>query len=163
MKIKKEIMPQVLHQVNLVISFSETFNYILPYWNLDKAKQLVNGARKGVAMFNEDAGKRLPVTFGELWISFFAMFDYILPYWKLELARSLVNGNVAHVGLWDVTEKKCGRTNRYEDVSFSFRKLCSDDYSLTCMTLINDRGLGVGDEILLCWNPIISKFMFKLI
>lgn len=55
MKIKKEITPQVLHQVNLVISFSETFNYILPYWNLDKAKQLVNGARKG-AMFNEDAG-----------------------------------------------------------------------------------------------------------
>ncbi|KAH0692489.1 hypothetical protein KY285_019586 [Solanum tuberosum] len=58
MKIKKEITPQVLHQVNLVISFSETFNYILPYWNLDKAKQLVNGARKGVAMFNEDAGRR---------------------------------------------------------------------------------------------------------
>ncbi|KAH0692468.1 hypothetical protein KY285_019565 [Solanum tuberosum] len=320
MKIKKEITPQVLHQANLGISFSETFNYILPQWILDKAKQLVNGARKGVAMwdvmndtkFNEDAGfifrklinddyslsvmglfnihrlgvgdeigiywdprfqtfmfellsmvcrkkifsykvnntpsvltrelietghaqtihsnnmmymrKKITsqdITFGELRISFFAMFDYILPYWKLELARSLVNRNVAHVSLWDVIEKKCGRTNRYEDVcrkkafsntpgvmtrelietspagcrrlwissfgtseyilpyweldkakslvngnmervglwdvieekygrtnryedvSFTFRKLGSLDYSLSCMTLINDRGLGV--------------------
>jgi len=47
----------------MVISHSETFNYILPYWNLDKAKQLVKEARKGVAMcdvindtkYNEDA------------------------------------------------------------------------------------------------------------
>ena len=68
-----------------------------------------------------------------------------------------MNGNVEHVGLWDVTEKK------YEDVSFTFRKLRSDEYCLSCMTLINDRVLGVGDEIWLCWNPIISKFIFKLI
>ncbi|KAH0678482.1 hypothetical protein KY284_019567 [Solanum tuberosum] len=47
---------------NLVISFSEMFNYILPYCYLDKAKQLVNGARKGVAMFNEDAGRRYSLT-----------------------------------------------------------------------------------------------------
>ncbi|KAG5607124.1 hypothetical protein H5410_028616 [Solanum commersonii] len=254
-KIKKEITPQVLHQENLVISHSETFNYILPYWNLDNAKQLVKGARKGVAMcdvindtkYNEDAGfifrklnnqdddyslsvmglfnihllgvgdeiglywdprfqtfmfiilskvcrkkifsvnndlietgpaqtihsnnmmhmtKKITsqdITFGELRISSLDMFDYILPYWNLELATSLVNGNATHVALWDATEKKYGRTNRYEDGRFTFRKLSTDDYSLTCMTLINDRGLGVDDQIGLCWNPIISKFIFKLI
>uniref|UniRef100_M1DWI9 Uncharacterized protein n=1 Tax=Solanum tuberosum TaxID=4113 RepID=M1DWI9_SOLTU len=256
-KIKKEITRQVLNEANLVISHSETFDYILPYWNLANAKQLVNGAMKGVAMcdvindtkYNEDAGfifRKLPnhddyslsvmalinihrlgvddeiglywdprfqtfvfiiiskvcrkkifsvnnttlvgtrvlietgpaqtihsnnmmhmrkkitrqdITIGELRISSFAMFDYILPYWNLELATSLVNENVERVGLWDATEKKYGRTNRYEDASITFRKLCSDDYSLSCMTLINDRGLGVDDVIGLCWNLIISKFI----
>ncbi|KAL3337780.1 hypothetical protein AABB24_030086, partial [Solanum stoloniferum] len=250
-KIKKTITPQLL---NLVISHSETFDYILPYWNLDNAKQLVNGALKGVAMWdvindtkcNEDAGfifQRLnnkdddyslsvmglfnthrlgvgdeiglywhprfqtfmfailskvcrkkmflfgnlietgpvqtihtnnmmhmtkkitsqDIAFGELRISSLVMFDCILQYWNLELATSLVNGNVEHVGLWDATEQNYGRTNRYEDARFTFRKLSRDEYSLTCMTLINDRGLGVDDVIGLCWNPIVSKFIFKLI
>ncbi|KAG5597827.1 hypothetical protein H5410_039059 [Solanum commersonii] len=52
-KIKKIITPQVLHQGNLVISFSETFDYILSYWNLDNAKQFVNGAvYTGVSMWD---------------------------------------------------------------------------------------------------------------
>uniref|UniRef100_M1DI30 Uncharacterized protein n=1 Tax=Solanum tuberosum TaxID=4113 RepID=M1DI30_SOLTU len=257
-KIKKSITPEVLHQGNLVISFSETFDYILPYWNLNNARQFVNGAvNTGVAMWdvkNEHAGfifSKLPnhddyslwilglfnvyglgvgdeiglywdprfqtfmfkllskicrkkilsykvnnttgvvtrelietgpawtflsnnmmhitkkitsqdLTSGKLWIPFLATFDCILPYWKLELARSLVDGSMVRVGLWDVTEQN-DRPNRYEDGNFTFRKLCSDDFSLSCMTLINDRGLGVGDEIRLCWNPIISKFVFKLI
>ncbi|KAG5607127.1 hypothetical protein H5410_028619 [Solanum commersonii] len=228
-KIKKSITPEVLHQGNLVISFSETFDYILPYWNLNNARKFVNGAvYTGVAMWdvtNEHAGfifSKLPnhddyslwilglfnvyglgvgdeiglywdpmtrelietgpawtfhsnnmmhmtkkitsqdLTSGKLWIPFLATFDCILPYWKLELARSLVDGSMVRVGLWDVTEQN-DRSNRYEDGNFTFRKLCSDDYSLSCMTLINDRGLGVGDEIRLCWNPIISKFVFKLI
>ncbi|KAG5607122.1 hypothetical protein H5410_028614 [Solanum commersonii] len=59
-KIKKIITPQVLHQGNLVISFSETFDYILPYWNLKNATQFMNGAvDMGVATWdvtNEYAG-----------------------------------------------------------------------------------------------------------
>uniref|UniRef100_M1DPZ4 Uncharacterized protein n=1 Tax=Solanum tuberosum TaxID=4113 RepID=M1DPZ4_SOLTU len=258
-KIKKTITPQLL---NLVISHSETFDYILPYWNLDNAKQLLNGDMKGVAMcdvindtkYNQDAGfifwklnnhdddyslsvmglfnthrlgvgdeiglywhprfqtfmftilskvcrkkifsvnnttlvgtrvlietgpaqtihsnnmmhmtKKITsqdIAFGELRISSLVMFDCILQYWNLELATSLVNENVERVGLWDATEKNYGRTNRYKDVSFTFRKLSRDEYSLTCITLINDRGLGVDDVIGLCWNPIVSKFIFKLI
>ncbi|WMV30971.1 hypothetical protein MTR67_024356 [Solanum verrucosum] len=100
---------------------------------------------------------------GTLCISSFGTSENILPFWKLDKAKSLVNGNVERVGLWDVTEENYGRTNRYEDASITFRKLCSDDYSLSCMTLINDRGLGVDDQIGLCWNPIISKFEFKFI
>ena len=42
----------------------------------------------------------------------------------MNIDKGLVNGNVEHVGLWDVTEKKYGRTNRYEDVSFTFRTSC---------------------------------------
>ncbi|KAL3337758.1 hypothetical protein AABB24_030072 [Solanum stoloniferum] len=103
------------------------------------------------------------ITQGTLCISSFETSEYLLPYWKLDKAKSLVNGNVECVGVWDVTEEKYGRTNRYEDVSFTFIKLDSLDYTLSCMTLINDRGLGVDDEIGLCWNPIISKFEFKLI
>ncbi|TMW83443.1 hypothetical protein EJD97_001654, partial [Solanum chilense] len=252
-KIKKEITSHVLEEGNLVISHSETFDYILPYWSLENAKQLVNGEMKRVAMgdvidattCNEDAGllfRKLPnhddyslsvkdlfnihrlgigdkiglywdprfqmfmfiilskvckkktfflgelietdpvqtihsdnvkhmtkkitsqdIASGELQISSFDMFDYILPYWDLEKARSLVNGTAVIVGLWDLTENKYGRTNRYKGVSFTFRKLDDLTYSLSFMALINDRGLGVGDEIWLCWNPIFSKFIFKLI
>ncbi|XP_055808506.1 uncharacterized protein LOC129877051 [Solanum dulcamara] len=102
------------------------------------------------------------LTFGELRIAFFATFEYILPYWNLELATSLVNGNMVRVGLWDVTEQN-GRPNRYKGGSFTFRKLRNDDYSLSCMRLINDRGLAVGDEISLCWDPRCSKFRFSLL
>ena len=63
------------------------------------------------------------------------------------LAVFIFHQTLKRVGVWDVTEEKYGRTNRYEDVSFTFRKLCSDDYSLSCMALINCRGLGAGDQI----------------
>ncbi|KAG5607089.1 hypothetical protein H5410_028581 [Solanum commersonii] len=142
-----------------------TFECILPYWKLELARSLVNRSVVHVDLW--DATKKnginrryfrkhttpQNIAQGTLCISSFETSEYILPYWKLDKAKSLVNGNVKRVGVWDVTEEKYGRTNRYED----------DERELLGWTLINDRGLGDGDEIWLWWNPIISKFMFELI
>ncbi|KAG5607210.1 hypothetical protein H5410_028702 [Solanum commersonii] len=69
----------------------------------------------------------------KLVIPFLEMFEYILRYWKLDMAKSLTN-----------------------------RKLYNG-YSLSCMRLFNDRGLNVGDEVGLYWDPRSSSIMFKLL
>ncbi|KAG5581142.1 hypothetical protein H5410_051769, partial [Solanum commersonii] len=66
---------------------------------------------------------------------------YILPHWNLELARSLVNGNGVSVHL----------------------KLSYDDYFLSIVKLINNHGLGIGDEIgyiviLICQSQFSNYF-----
>ncbi|KAG5607116.1 hypothetical protein H5410_028608 [Solanum commersonii] len=131
----------------------------IPFFLTFECKKIGKREREGTS------GNTLPmyISLKEHCVFHLSGSENILPYWKLDKAKSLENRNLVGVGLWDLTEENYGRTNRYEDGSLTFRKLDGLDYSLSCMTLINLRGLGVGDEIGLCWNPIISMFMFKLI
>ncbi|KAJ8540403.1 hypothetical protein K7X08_030322 [Anisodus acutangulus] len=101
------------------------------------------------------------IALGKLVVPFFETFEYILRYWKLDEAKSLVNGYGICVNVWDVTEENDPK--KYEGGRVCFRKLYNDDYSLSCMELFNDRGLGVDDEIGLYWDPRNSSFMFKLL
>ncbi|XP_070031771.1 B3 domain-containing protein At5g26805-like [Nicotiana tomentosiformis] len=101
------------------------------------------------------------VVFGKLVIPFFDTFEYILRYWNLSKAKSLVNGVGIFVILWDVTEENDPKI--YESGSICFEMMCNDDYSLLCMPLFNDRGLAVGNEIGIYWDPRCSSFMFKLL
>ncbi|XP_055808377.1 B3 domain-containing protein At5g26805-like [Solanum dulcamara] len=94
-------------------------------------------------------------------IPFFEMFEYILRYWTLDMAKSLENGCGVCVDAWDVTEENVPK--KYVGGSVCLRKLCNSDYSLSCVELFNGRGLGVGDEIGLYWDPRSSNLMFKLL
>ncbi|KAM3234266.1 hypothetical protein P3L10_019626 [Capsicum annuum] len=64
---------------------------------------------------------------------------------------------------WDVTEENDPKKYEVEAESVCFRKLQSDDYSLSCTGLFNDHRLGVGDEIGLYWDPRSTSLMFKLL
>ncbi|KAK4716821.1 hypothetical protein R3W88_015159 [Solanum pinnatisectum] len=100
------------------------------------------------------------VILGKLVIHFSKCFEYILRYWKLDMAKSLTNGNEMCVNMWDITEENDPK--KYEGGSICFRKLYNG-YSLSCMRLFNDRGLNVGDEVGLYWDPRSSSIMFKLL
>ncbi|XP_055808666.1 uncharacterized protein LOC129877203 [Solanum dulcamara] len=101
------------------------------------------------------------VVVGKMVIPFYETFEYILRYWTLDVAKSLENGYGVPVGVWDVTEENVPK--KYEGGSVCLRKLYNDDYSLSCIQLFNNRGLGVGDEIGLNWDPRSSSLMFKLL
>ncbi|KAG5581173.1 hypothetical protein H5410_051800, partial [Solanum commersonii] len=75
------------------------------------------------------------------------MFEYILRYWTLEMAKTLENGCIVCVDMWDVTE----------------RNVYNDDFTLWCIELFKDCGLGDGDEIGLYWDPRFSCLVFKLL
>ncbi|KAF3669266.1 putative ethylene-responsive transcription factor CRF4-like [Capsicum annuum] len=99
-----------------------------------------------------------------LLIPFLVAFEHIIRYWKLPDGKTLVNGNWWTVVLCDVTEEN--DLKKYDGASgrsFRFGKMWDDDYFLQCRQLFIDRGLGVGDEIGLYWDPWSSMFMFKLL
>ncbi|KAM3397322.1 hypothetical protein P3S68_000834 [Capsicum galapagoense] len=101
------------------------------------------------------------VILGKMVIPFFESFEYILRYWKLDMAKSLVmSENGMSVKVWDITKET--EPKKYDGGNVCFRKLYTDDYSLSCMGLFNDHRLNVGDEIGLYWDPRSSSFMFKL-
>lgn len=105
---------------------------------------------------------RNEIVLGKLVIPFLEMFEYILRYWKLDVAKSLANGYEVCVDVWDITEEN--DPQKYEGGTVCFRKLYNDhDYSLSCERLFNYRGLDVGDEIGLYWDPRSSSLMFKLL
>ncbi|KAK4716822.1 hypothetical protein R3W88_015160 [Solanum pinnatisectum] len=85
---------------------------------------------------------------GKLVIPFFEMFD-------------LENGCDVHVDVWDVMGQNIPK--KYEGGSVFLRKLHNDDFYLLCIKLFNSRGLSVGDEIELYWDPRSSSLMFKLL
>ncbi|KAF3615514.1 putative agglutinin-2-like [Capsicum annuum] len=92
------------------------------------------------------------VILGKLVIPFFESFEYILRYWKLDMAKSLVmSENGMSVKVWDITKET--EPKKYDGGNVCFRKLYTDDYSLSCMGLFNDHRLNVGDEIGLYWDP----------
>ncbi|KAF3637288.1 putative agglutinin-2-like [Capsicum annuum] len=102
------------------------------------------------------------VILGKLVIPFFESFEYILRYWTLDMTKNLVmDENGVCVNVWDVTKENAPKN--YDGGSVCFRKLYTDNYSLSCMRLFNDCRLGVGDEIGLYWNPGSLSFMFKLL
>ncbi|PHT93113.1 hypothetical protein T459_00995 [Capsicum annuum] len=92
------------------------------------------------------------VILGKLVIPFFESFEYILRYWKLDMAKSLVmSENGMSVTVWDITKET--EPKKYDGGNVCFRKLYTDDYSLSCIGLFNDHRLNVGDEIGLYWDP----------
>ncbi|WMV31039.1 hypothetical protein MTR67_024424 [Solanum verrucosum] len=101
------------------------------------------------------------VIVGKLMIPFFETFEYILRYWTLDATKILVNGCDVPVGVWDVTEEN--NPKKYDHGSVFLRKLHNDDFYLSCIKLFNSRGLSVGDEIGLYWDPRSSNLMFKLL
>ncbi|XP_055803110.1 B3 domain-containing protein At2g33720-like [Solanum dulcamara] len=101
------------------------------------------------------------VVLGMLVIPFFEMFEYILRYWMLDVAKNLENGCGVHVDVWDVTKENVPK--KYEGENVCLKKLYNDDYSLSCIKLFNDRGLGVGDKIGLYWDRRSSCLIFKLL
>jgi len=101
------------------------------------------------------------VIVGKLMIPFFETFEYILRYWTLDEAKSLENGCDVPVGVCDVTEENIPK--KYEGGSVCLRKLYNDDFYLSCIKLFNSRGLSVGNEIGLYWDPRSSSFIFKLL
>ncbi|PHT34817.1 hypothetical protein CQW23_26617 [Capsicum baccatum] len=93
-----------------------------------------------------------------LLIPFLVAFEHIIRYWKLPDGKTLVNGNWWNVVLCDVTEEN--DLKKYDGASgrsFRFGKMWDDDYFLQCRQLFIDRGLGVGDEIGLYWDPWETK------
>ncbi|KAK4716421.1 hypothetical protein R3W88_014759 [Solanum pinnatisectum] len=86
---------------------------------------------------------------------------YILRYWTLDAAKSLEDGCDIPVNVWDVREENIPK--KYEFGSVFLRKLHNDDFYLLCIILFNSRGLSVGDEIELYWDPRSSSLMFKLL
>ncbi|XP_049399863.1 uncharacterized protein LOC125863941 [Solanum stenotomum] len=101
------------------------------------------------------------IVVGMLMIPFFEMFECIFRYWTLEMAKTLENGCIVCVDMWDVTERNVSK--KYEGGSVWLRKVYNDDFSLWCIELYNDRGLGDGDEIRLYWDPRFSCLVFKLL
>uniref|UniRef100_M1DF58 Uncharacterized protein n=1 Tax=Solanum tuberosum TaxID=4113 RepID=M1DF58_SOLTU len=97
-------------------------------------------------------------------IPFSATFMCILSYWNLERARSLVNGSGVCVDLSDIIEKNDNK--KYEDKIFTFRKLSNDDYYLSIVKLIKNRGLSVGDEIgnigILIYQSQFSNYFLRV-
>ncbi|KAG5607220.1 hypothetical protein H5410_028712 [Solanum commersonii] len=65
------------------------------------------------------------------------------------------------VGVWDVTKENISK--KYDSGSVFLRKFHNDDFYLSCIKLFNNRGLSVGDEIGLYWDPRSSNLMFKLL
>ncbi|PHT58451.1 hypothetical protein CQW23_00814 [Capsicum baccatum] len=77
------------------------------------------------------------IILGKLVILFFESFEYILRYWTLDMAKSLVmNENGMCVKVWDITKET--KPKKYDGGNVCFRKLYTDDYSLSCMRLFND-------------------------
>ncbi|KAG5606680.1 hypothetical protein H5410_028172, partial [Solanum commersonii] len=68
------------------------------------------------------------------------------------------NGCDVPVGVWDITEENIPK--KYDGGSVFLRKLYNDDFYLSCIKFVNYRGLSVGDEIGLYWNPRSSSLMF---
>ncbi|XP_055808420.1 uncharacterized protein LOC129876968 [Solanum dulcamara] len=101
------------------------------------------------------------VDVGKLVIPFFETFEYILRYWKLDLANSLESRCGMPVNVWDATEENTPK--KYEGGGVCLRKLYNDEFSLSCIELFKDHGLGIGDEIGLYWDPRSSSLMFKLL
>ncbi|KAG5607129.1 hypothetical protein H5410_028621 [Solanum commersonii] len=167
-QIKKKITHDEIFVGMMVIPFFKTIEYILRYWTLDMAKNLFPHNTSCIVMTMLFRALNCSTVAAWVLVMKLGCFHIIqavqrfLYYNILNIFNFLSSYKLMLVGLWNVTEQN-DRPNRYEDGSFTFRKLRSDDYSLSCMTLINDHGLGVGDKIELCWNPIISKFIFKLI
>ncbi|KAG5607219.1 hypothetical protein H5410_028711 [Solanum commersonii] len=87
--------------------------------------------------------------------------EYILRYWTLDEAKSMVNGCDVPVGVWDVTEENIPK--KYDARSVCLRKLYGDYFYLSCIKLFKSRGLSIGDEIGLYWDPRSSSLMFKLL
>ncbi|KAG5607227.1 hypothetical protein H5410_028719 [Solanum commersonii] len=96
---------------------------------------------------------------GKLMIPFFEMIEYILRYWTFDAAKSLENGFSVPVDMWDVTEENIPK--KYEGGSVCLGKLYNDDFYLLCFKFFNRRGLSVGDEIGIYWDPRSSSLMFN--
>ncbi|KAK4716473.1 hypothetical protein R3W88_014811 [Solanum pinnatisectum] len=77
------------------------------------------------------------------------------------MAKSVENGYGMPLDVWDVTKENVPK--KYEGGSVCLRNLYNDDFSLSCIELFNDCGLGVDDEMRLYWDPRSSSSIFKLL
>ncbi|XP_059310213.1 B3 domain-containing protein At2g33720 [Lycium ferocissimum] len=99
---------------------------------------------------------------GKLVLPFAEVFEHIFRYWTLDMAEFVMSGHKTNVYLWDVTEEN--NPKKYHNDGTYFEMMPNEDYALVCVDLFKDRGLSVGDEIGLYWDPSWSShFKFKLI
>lgn len=134
------------------------------YSKTNRDKRLIpspkNWSRKSVA--DQEKDYSWWDNLGMLVIPFLEVFEYILRHRTLDMAKRLVeNGCGMRVDLWDITEENV--LKKYEGGTACLWKLSNDNYSLSCINLFNNCGLGDGDEIGLYWDTRSARLMFKLL
>lgn len=100
------------------------------------------------------------VASGKIIVSFNDTFQHILRYWNLCMANHLaIFGHRVAIVLWDFTVDKNPRKHKGNDVYFQITP--GENYILTCMGMMRERNLKVGDKIGLYWDNKDSCFCVK--